>query len=112
MQKFTSLLFTIAFCVGCCGLWLLVSIAECLYPPMMQLRSYPVYTQWLIAYKPALLIFPVPAFLFCWFSKSQTRTEGNLIYIAALSIVFSILATLVISAAILPWIATSHSGGR
>gem|GEM_PF-4853000 len=107
MQKTTNILFTIAFTIGCFGLWFLLCTFECIYPQKWLHTGYlPRYTNLLLAWKFLFLVIPIPFLLVSAFVALRKRptTEFNLCYVGILAVIFSFLFFSVAVVVLLPWI--------
>ena len=105
MQRTTYSLFTVAFAIGCFGLWLVLNLSESIYP-LRTSGSLPGFTHYILANKLFLLAIPLPFLVFSpvFLFKRKPTPEINLFYLGILVVMYSILFLIVTVAVLLPWI--------
>jgi hypothetical protein len=102
MQKIIIILFTIAFTVGCFGLWLTLILFQDVCPIRLT-EDFINSTQ---LAKKILPISPIPFWLFSTYMTFRKRptTEINLLFLAVLALTYVLLFFYIVSIIAVPFI--------
>jgi hypothetical protein len=115
MQKTTNTLLTIAFTIGCFGLWLVITMmgwivhqhqVEHQIDPQL-----PAFSRLLFGMRLMFIIIPIPCILYSGFVTVRKRpsSEANLLYLGILAALFCFFALGVAVATLLPWLPVINS---
>jgi hypothetical protein len=105
MNRTTNILIVVAFAIGCLGLWWFISEFYAIF--LWQFKGVlPAYTRLFIEWRFLLLLFPIPFLLFSGIAlfKKPPTTEGNLLLLGIIAVLFLFLFFSTASVLMLPWI--------